>query len=49
MLKNKDVSGFQSQMLYVMLINVKMPTIVGISYIYEDDKFHAQLSMKKDL
>ena len=27
-----------------MLINVKMPTIVGILNIYEQDKFRAQLS-----
>ena len=33
-----------SDVVFIMLINVKMPTIVGIFYIYEQDKFHAQLS-----
>ena len=28
-----------------LLINVKMPTIVGIFNIYELEKFHAQLSL----
>ena len=27
-----------------MLINIKMPTIVGILTLIEDDIFHAQLS-----
>ena len=31
------------RMLFFPLINVKMPTIVGI-LIYEQEKFHAQLS-----
>ena len=32
-----------SDVVFIMLINVKMTTTVGI-YIYEQDKFHAQLS-----
>ena len=32
------------RMLFFPLINVKMPTIVGIFDIYEQEKFHAQLS-----
>ena len=30
--------------VFIMLINVKMPTIVGILTIIEQDKFRAQLS-----
>ena len=30
--------------LFIMLINAKMPTIVGIFNIYKHDKFRAQLS-----
>ena len=30
--------------VFIMLMNVKMPTIVGIFNIYEQDKFPAQLS-----
>ena len=33
-----------SNVVFIMLINVKMPTIVGIFYIYEKDNFCAQLS-----
>ena len=33
-----------SDVVFIMLINVKMPTIVGIFNIYEPDKFRAQLS-----
>ena len=29
---------------FFLLINVKMPTIVGIFYIYKQEKYHAQLS-----
>ena len=40
-----------SDVVFIMLINVKMPTFVGISYIYEQDKFlcSVELSMKKVL
>ena len=31
-------------MLFFMLMNVKMPIIVGIFNIYEQEKFHAQSS-----
>ena len=34
-------------MINFMLIIAKMPTIVDIFYIYEHDKFHAQLSTKE--
>ena len=30
--------------VFIMLINVKTPTIVGVFNIYEQDKFRAQLS-----
>ena len=33
-----------SDSVFIMLINVKMPTIDGIYYIYEHDEFRAQLS-----
>ena len=33
-----------SDVVFIMLINVKMPTIVGIFNIYEHDKFYAQMS-----
>ena len=33
-----------SDVVYILLINVKMPTIVGIFNIYEQNKFRAQLS-----
>ena len=33
-----------SYVVSIMLINFKMPTIVGILKIYEQDKFSAQLS-----
>ena len=35
-----------SNAVFIMLINVKLPTIVGHFNIYEHDKFHDQLSMK---
>ena len=45
MLKNKDCPAFKlSDFVFIMLINVKMPTIVGILNIYEHDKGCAQLS-----
>ena len=37
-----------SDVVFIMLINVKMPTIVGNCWhfhIYEQDKIHAQLSL----
>ena len=44
----KKFSFFQTQIsreaFFFLLINVKMPTIVGIFYIYKQGKFHAQLS-----
>ena len=33
-----------SDVVFIMLINVKMPTIVGLFNIYKQDKFRAQLS-----
>ena len=46
MLKNNDFSCWQTLSVFILLINDKMPTIVGIFNIYEHDKFHAQfLSM----
>ena len=45
MLKNEDFSWIKlSDVVFIMLLDVKMPTIVGIFNIYEYDKFHAQLS-----
>ena len=32
------------RMLFFLLVNVKMPTIVGILTFYEQEKFCAQLS-----
>ena len=32
------------KMLIFLLINVKLPTIVGIFNIFEQEKFHAQLN-----
>ena len=32
-----------SDVVFIMLINVKMPTIVGILIFYEQDKLRAQL------
>ena len=32
------------RMLFFSLINVKMPTIVGILIFYEQEKFHAHFS-----
>ena len=37
--------NYQSQSV-ILLINIKMSTIVGIFIIYEQDNFHAQLSME---
>ena len=34
----------KTNVVFIMLINVKMRTIVGIFNIYEQDKFRAQLS-----
>ena len=36
-----------TDVIFIMLINVKMPTIAGILNIYEQDKFRAELSMQK--
>ena len=45
MLKNKDCPAFKlSDFVFIMLINVKMPTTVGIFNIYEHDKICVQLS-----
>ena len=33
-----------SDVVFIVLINVKMPTIVGIFNIYEQDRFRAQLN-----
>ena len=45
MLQNKDFSCLQTiRRCVYMLINVKMPTIVGILTFNEHDKFHTQLS-----
>ena len=41
MLKNEAFLLSNSNVLFIVLTKVKMPTIVGI---YEHDKFHAQLS-----
>ena len=50
MLQNKDVSCLQLlDVVFIMLINVKMPTVVGILTFNEHDKFHTQLGMKKVL
>ena len=35
---------YQQSLSFILLINVKMPTIVWHFNIYEQDKFHAQLS-----
>ena len=49
----KNLGSEKPRMLFVLLINVKMPTIVGILTfmsncwhfnIYEQAKFHAQMS-----
>ena len=44
MVKNKGFSLLLSDAVYILLINVKMPTTVGIFNIYEQDTFDAQLS-----
>ena len=38
----KFLASSLSDVVFIMLINVKMPTIVGI-LTFEQDKFHAQL------
>ena len=41
----QNFSGLKKpRMLFFLLITVKMPTIVGILKLYEQEKFHAQLS-----
>ena len=51
----KKFSFFQTQIsreaFFFLLINVKMPTIVGIFYIYKQEKISCsiELSMKKVL
>ena len=43
--RNSEFLGSdEHRMLFFQLINVKMPTIVGILTFYEQEKFHAQLS-----
>ena len=48
--KYKNIKKFglfrfsKHRMLFFPLINVKMPTIVGILTFYEHENFHAQLS-----
>ena len=42
--KRKFLALSLSDAVFIMLINVKMPTIVGIFNIYEKDKFRAQLN-----
>ena len=47
MLKDMDFASIKlPDVVFIMLINVKMPTIVGILHfnIYEQDKFRAQVS-----
>ena len=45
MLNNKDFFFIlSSDVVFIMLINVKMPTIVDILTFYEHDKFHTQLN-----
>ena len=45
MLKIKIFYAFKhSDVVFIMRINVKMPTFVVINNISEHDKFHAQLS-----
>ena len=39
----KFIAVSLSDVVFIMLINVKMPTIVGI-LTFEHDRFHAQLS-----
>ena len=45
--KEKDVSRhsdfFRLRKIFFPLINVEMPTAVGIFYIYKQEKFYAQL------
>ena len=38
------IDSDKPKMLFFLLINVKMPTVVGIFNIYEQEKFNAQLS-----
>ena len=40
----KNIALKLSDVVFILLVNVKMPTIVGIFNIYEQVKFHAQLS-----
>ena len=48
MLKNKDFLAFRlSAVVFIVLINVKIPTIVGIITFMSMKKIYAQLSMKK--
>ena len=46
--KYQEIRSFlgsdQPRIIFLPLINVKMPTIVGILNFYEQEKFHAQLS-----
>ena len=48
--KNKDFLAFKlSDAVFIMLINVKMPTIVGILTFMSTINFIVELSMKKVL
>ena len=40
----KFIALILSGAVFIMLVIVKMPTIVGIFNMYEQDKFRAQLS-----
>ena len=42
--KKKFLTLSLSDVVFIMLINIKMPTTVGILTFYEQDKFRAQLS-----
>ena len=45
MQKNEDHLAFKvSDVVFIMLINVKIPTIIGILTFNQHDKIHAQLS-----
>ena len=51
-MKNEDFFAFNLSDVFTMLINIKIPTIVGINIyiyqcVYEHDKYIFELSMKK--
>ena len=46
-IKSLEIQNFLAHkliMVFFLFINIKMPTIVGIFNIYEQEKFHAQQS-----